>query len=258
MEKAFLLVGKPWGTFRHWRASPAAVLFTADWNTVKVRVLIPQNLLRPWDGDEHIFFCEPWSFIIMIPQSKQVVFDTMWKSFQTLTTVNGMAIKQTDLTDRHDVVIISSHSSVPSCPKICQCCSVKWPLSSEHQRLDMVCYWCLGITGMTTMLSLSVPPWEICRWHCISRVSLVNGFHTHSTADGNVSRTLQVMVTNITIVPTIQTHKEKWLTQCWLLLCCVQLFYHISYATFRWNGSSCKIHLFIDPIINILDLDWTC
>lgn len=69
-----------------------------------------------------------------------------------------------------------------------------FPLS--FKRLGISCHWCLGITGMTTMLPLFCLPWELWRWHCVSRVSLIRAVHTPSTAEGNVSRTLQVMVTD--------------------------------------------------------------
>lgn len=75
------------------------------------------------------------------------------------------------------------------------------------------CHWCLGITGMTTMLSPSTLPWELCRWHCVSRVSLVHALHTHSTAEGNVSRALQAMVTNSGMDPTKRPQRDKWVPQ---------------------------------------------
>lgn len=86
-----------------------------------------------------------------------------------------------------------------------------FPLS--FKRLGISCHWCLGITGMTTMLPLFCLPWELWRWHCVSRVSLIRAVHTPSTAEGNVSRTLQVMVTDSVTGLAEQTRRDKWIPQ---------------------------------------------
>lgn len=92
-------------------------------------------------------------------------------------------------------------------------CSVTSSLSDWFQRNSISCHWCLGMNGMTTMPGLSILPWEPCRSPCFSRGSLVRGVHTHSTAEGNVSKTLQAMGTDSVTGLTKQKQRDKWIPQ---------------------------------------------
>lgn len=114
------------------------------------------------------------------------------------------------------------------------------------------------------MLSLCVPPWEICRWHSVSRVSLVHGFsHTlgcwwkcqqDSTGGGDKPLNGSHKTTD----PERQGNSSRTYFKTLPFLSSFLLFCHISNSLVRRNNGSFRIHPFITQIINVLDLNCAC
>lgn len=79
----------------------------------------------------------------------------------------------------------------------------------SFKKISILVGWFLGIVSMTTML-----PSPFCHGNyvddCVSRVSLLSGVHTHSTDEGNVSRTLQALVTDSVTGSGKQRQRDKW------------------------------------------------
>lgn len=141
------------------------------------------------------------------------------------TLIYGMVINDTDLPDGQRIGIISSQSrgaydsfcisyaSLVASMPVLLCNIISFLSFIRDFKISISCQRFLGIAGMTTMLPLSILPWELCRWWCISRVSLVHGVHTHSTAEENVSGTLKVLAINSVTGPTKQRQRDKWISQ---------------------------------------------
>lgn len=95
-------------------------------------------------------------------------------------------------------------STTPSCHLFCY----------DLQRLGLSRLRRLGIAGMTTMLSLGTLLWELDGWHWgFQCKSATCHSDTHSAAEGNVSRTLQVTGTHFCDRSSWRARRDKWIPQ---------------------------------------------